>query len=278
MKLPITMGYVCVYFNVCVCMLPAAAVVHRPGTGDNVFVRTHQRLYGNRTICYPVAQSVESLFIATPGWQPQQLYTVDISGSHCKGQIGYFKFGKLGKCVELREPTASTEAKPQRAAGVEYANYSKCFQGVGWGCVHAQVPKSDPCVQTQCVQQHCRAREGQLTCTCQKQECVKVTVGRQLMCGMCNGTHVGSTFWDYPIDQLPQQGSNGESGKGGNWNHSNYTTTGHCVLPCQTGICIPFRRDLYYPDTEITKSLLCRDLRTPYRSVPKHRAHSAQNW
>jgi len=211
---------VCVYL--CVIVSSDAALENVSGIGDNLFFKTHVQLYGNRTVCYPLAQSVESLFVATPGWLPHQLYTVDTSGTPCKGQIGHYKRGIQGRCVELAKPTASAEAEPQRAEGQAYiahVSYSQCFKGYGWGCVYARVPKSNPCVQTQCVQQHCESSKGQFTCVCHKQECLKVTAGRQLMCGMCNGTHISSASWTYPFDQHQQVESNGESGEGGNWNH-----------------------------------------------------------
>jgi len=94
-----------------------------------------------------------------------------------------------------------------------------CFTGQGWGCAYALVPKNDSCVQTQCVRQHCRVNQGQITCICEEQKCLSITAGRQLICGQCNGTHVSSAEWTYPFDTYQVVGSNGESSKLNNWQY-----------------------------------------------------------
>jgi len=207
---------ICVFRYVSLCVDSAIL----PDTDGNLFYQTHTQIFGNRTACYPLARSVEALFIATPGWLPHQLFTIDTSGEPCREQIGYFRRGIQGRCIELTEPGTSGGSGPQRAQG--HGSYTECFQGQGWGCAYALVPTNNPCAQMQCVQQHCQIQEGHFTCVCQQQRCIASTAGRQFVCGICNSTHISSASWAYPVDSYQGVGSNGESGDGGRstmWHH-----------------------------------------------------------
>jgi len=212
-----------------------------PGVEENLFLKTHQQIYGNRTACYPSAQSVTSLFIATPGWLPQDLFTVDTSGAPCKEHVGQFKQGIQGRCVKLTETGVS-----------EHGDYPYCFMGQGWGCVHAIVPKNDSCAEAQCVLQECRVREGHLTCGCKQQRCIAVTAGRQLMCGECNGTHVSSAMWTYPFDLHQGVKTGGQSRGGGGsstWNHRVQRPRGNACYRVKQGYVFLFK-DVYMTATD----------------------------
>jgi len=232
--------YVIAYVIVLLCVM---ATVNLTGLEDNLFYKAHIHLHGNRTVCYPLTQSVEALFVATPGWTPHDLYTVDTSDTPCKGQIGKYKRGLPGRCVGLVNPTTPTCEGSQKEGGEacpDTASYPLCFTGQGWGCAYALVPKNDSCIQTQCVRQHCRINKGKITCICDEQKCLNITAGRQLICGQCNGTHVSSAKWAYPFDTYQVVGSNGKPKKLNNWQYEQTHNQGTTCYRAKKGYVFLF--------------------------------------
>uniref|UniRef100_UPI00398E4FAA uncharacterized protein n=1 Tax=Pristiophorus japonicus TaxID=55135 RepID=UPI00398E4FAA len=218
-----------------IALLDVVTVVKLLGLEDNLFIKTHVRLHGNRTVCYPRTQSVEALFVAIPGWTPRDLYTADTSDAPCEGQTGKYRMGIQGRCVELINPTdpvcRGSRGKDETVCS-DNASYSLCFSGQGWGCAYALVPENATCVQTQCARQHCRVHRGQFTCTCNGQRCLNVTAGRQLICGQCNGTHVSSETWAYPFDAYQLVGSGSNSREPSNWWYKQFTSVSNTDVKC----------------------------------------------
>uniref|UniRef100_UPI00398EB15E uncharacterized protein n=1 Tax=Pristiophorus japonicus TaxID=55135 RepID=UPI00398EB15E len=216
-------------------VLSCAILAELEGLQDNLFYQTHTRLHGNRTVCYPLAQSVEALFVATPGWTPRDLYMADTSDAPCEGQTGEYRKGIPGRCVELIDsmnPECRGSQGKNGAVCSDIASYPLCFSGQGWGCVYALVPGNATCVQTQCALQHCRVRKGQFTCTCNEQRCLNVTAGRQVICGQCNGTHVSSETWAYPFDAYQLVGSGSNSREPSNWWYKQFTSVSNTNVKC----------------------------------------------
>ncbi|XP_048454915.1 uncharacterized protein LOC125483498 [Rhincodon typus] len=201
------------------------SIVHTvSGLEDNLFYKTHILLHGNRTVCYPLAQSVEALFVATPGWNPHQLYEVDYSGEPCQGKRGTWSRGVQAKCVELisNGPSNCTGTKPQ--SGKEEANctdpnsYPLCFNGTGSCCVYALVNITDHPHDAswphQCVKRTCTTKGGLLSCPCLESKPVNMTSGIHWTCGSCNGTHVETVYGTFLFHSSDFQPFKGQS----SWN------------------------------------------------------------
>ncbi|XP_048452282.1 uncharacterized protein LOC125483017 [Rhincodon typus] len=217
------------------CIVMVAGV---SGLEDNLFYKTHIHLHGNRTVCYPLARSVEALFVATPGWTPFDLYTADTLDAPCVGQTGTYRRGIQGRCVELIN---SNRIQSPNCAGTRGKNgticsnplsYPLCFSGQGWGSTYVLVPKNTSCVQTQCSRQHCQVNKGLFTCTCNERRCLNVTAGRQFICGQCNGIHVSSAAWTYPFDTYQLVGSGRNSSQPRNWWYKQFMQKNNQEVKC----------------------------------------------
>ncbi|XP_067871035.1 uncharacterized protein [Heterodontus francisci] len=222
-------------FGLLVAITYIVTVTQVKGLKDNLFYQVHTKLYGNQTVCYPLARSVEALFVATPSWNPLQLYTAETSGQPCEGQEGRYKRSVQGRCVELIDPTHPNCRGVQGTGGTSCSkreDFPLCFTGQGWGCAYALVPKNATCVQRQCARQQCQIHQGRFSCTCDKERCFNATAGRQFICGHCNGTHVSSDSWSYPFDSHQMNGSNGRSTDPRNWWYVQFTQTNNKNITC----------------------------------------------
>lgn len=183
----------------------------------NLFYQTHNLLYGNRTVCYPLARSVRTLFAASPVSYPFEKLVKGSNNSHCQGTDGTFLVGGRGHCWSIRPPwhtaknntcqlgyhfkeyypTSNTrrihhqENKKCQFEHDKGTSYPLCHDGTGWACVLVNVTQNYTCVEQHCTGGYgCGLRGGVFTCQCLKWQCLNLASGLQMVCGQSNGTHL----------------------------------------------------------------------------------------